>query len=65
MLKGQLPIPTKEAPKIGALIAQRELGDSSGLKDKFCYPQYFKAWVPGTARGIAKEHTNLSGKVYF
>ena len=62
MLKGQLPIPTKEAAKIGALIAQRELGNSSSLKDKFCYPQYFKDWVPGIARGIAKEHFNLAGR---
>ena len=62
MAKGQLPIPVKEAPKFGALIAQSDFGNSSSLNNKLCYPQYFKDWAPGIARGIAKEHSKLSGK---
>ena len=62
MAKGQLPVPVKEASKIGALIAQAEFGNSSSLKSKLCYPQFFKEWAPGTARSIAKEHSKLNGK---
>lgn len=62
MAKGQLPVSNKKAPKIGALIAQSELGDIEDLNQTLCYPQYFKEWTPGVARAIAKEHTNLIGK---
>lgn len=65
MAKGQLPVPIKEAHKIGALIAQSELGNSNKLQDKLCYPEYFKDWAPGIARGIAKEHSKLNGKTFI
>ena len=63
MLNGQLPVPSRDGSKVGALIAQADLGDcqNSNGERNLCYPQYFKEWDPGMANAIAKEHTKLKG----
>ncbi len=58
LLKGQLPVPSQEAGKIGALLAQVDFGDST---DQMCYPRYFKEWNPGISREIYKHHLSLKG----
>lgn len=56
----------EEASKIGAFLAQAEMGDS--LEDEsrdhhmLCYPQYFNDWDVGIARAISQEHTQIKGQ---
>ena len=62
--EGKLPVNQEEASKIGALLAQAEMGDSlEETRDHpmLCYPQYFNDWDVGTARAIAQEHSQLKG----
>ena len=64
---GKLPVSQEEAGKIGALLAQAEMGDSveDQVRDNhsmLCYPQYFNDWDVGTARAIAQEHSQLKGQ---
>ena len=63
---GKLPVNPDEAGKIGALLAQAEMGDSMEAEAKnhpmLCYPPYFNDWDVGTARAIAQEHRKLKGQ---
>ena len=63
---GKLPVTQEEAGKIGALLAQAEMGDSMDAEAKnhpmLCYPPYFNDWDVGTARAIAQEHSKLKGQ---
>ena len=62
MFKGQLPVMNKDAGRIGALLAQAEIGDLSGQAGQLCYPKFFKDWNPGVAREISRHHAILKGK---
>ena len=62
---GHLPVNEEEAGKIGALLAQAEMGDiaKNGPWEYSNpgYPQYFKECDEETARIIAQEHSRLEG----